>query len=104
MFRMLRFCGSGYDEVVQNFACEQGATSFCVRTKRDLLRPLASRDILHASEVYAGPLWWRVAGIIRRCADIMPRIAWNSGAMSMTAPFSTISRIFNLGGGGRCAA
>ena len=62
-------------------------------------RPLASaseaRFFACKSEARTGPLWQRVAGVIRRCADIMPRIARNAGAMSMTAPFFTISRVFS---------
>ena len=50
-------------------------------------RPFASASEARASEARTGPLWQQVAGVIRRCADIMPRIARNAGAISMTAPF-----------------
>jgi hypothetical protein len=63
-------------------ACELSATSgvrtrsystFCVRARRDFLRPLARRDSLRASEAHTGPLWQRVAGVIRRYTDMMLR-------------------------------
>jgi hypothetical protein len=88
-------------------ACELSTTSG-VRARSDLLLASKARPLASASEARlfackrgarAERLWQRVAGIIRRCNDIMPRIVRNSGAMSMIAPFFTISRIFNLWGG-----
>ena len=86
-------------------ACELSETSgvrarnnLCLRARRDLLRLPARRDFLCASEARAEPLWQRVAGIIRHCADIMPRIARNSGAIFHDIPD------FQSRGGGHCAA
>ena len=66
-----------------------------VLSRPDLLRQRARGDFFRVSSARPALLWQRMmAGIIYRCADIMPRIARTSGAIiSMTAP--------NLGG--RCA-
>jgi len=79
-----------------------GATACVVRPQRDFLPAIEARLLTSMSEARPlrvvsarpAPLWQRMVGIICRCADIMPRFARTSGAMSMTAP--------NLGG--RCAA
>ena len=62
-------------------------SSPCILSDNDpgALRAISCARLLACERGARLPLWPRVAGIVRRCADIMPCSAHNLGALSKTA-------------------